>query len=52
MYYEVRYLAYSGRIVTTDVDAENEDDAIDKAYEEEVNYSSDCILKIIDVNGC
>jgi len=51
MNYEITYLAYSGRIVYTTVeDAESKDDAIEKAYDAECNYSSDCILKIISVN--
>lgn len=48
----VRYVAYSGDIVRTFVEADinaTEDEVIGKAYEEEGIYSSNCIFKIVDV---
>jgi len=50
MLFEVMYLSEAGRTVTMSVEAETKEDAISVALEEDMgNYSSDCILKIIDV---
>ena len=53
MNFKITYLAYSGRVVTTEIeDVDNEEDAIEAAYNEEGNYSSDCICNVIDVDWC
>jgi len=48
----VRYVAYSGDIVRTTVEADinaTESEVIGKAYDEEWGYSSNYIHKVIDV---
>jgi len=49
----VRYVAYSGDIKWTTVEADanaEEWEVISKAYDEEGLYSSDNIMKVIDVS--
>ena len=50
--FTVRYLAMDGEVRRLEVEAENEDEARDKAWEEDVKhgYCSDSISKIIDVS--
>lgn len=47
--FKITYESFAGKIVETFVDATNEDDAINIAYNEDCGYSNDNILKIISV---
>jgi hypothetical protein len=49
MEYVVEYLSYEGNIRTITVDADSEEDAINVAFNSELNYSGDNIQKIISV---
>ena len=51
MEYEVVYLSYEGNVRSISVEADSEDEAIENAYNEEGNYSSDNIHEIITVTS-
>lgn len=46
--YEVEYLSYGGRVLKSNIEADDEDDAVDKAIMED-NGPEDDVMKVLSV---